>query len=153
MLALLVATPGAARTSLGTFDGWGAFRDEQPLRCFAIAQPIRGGGGKWRPFASIATWPQAGVRGQVHVRMGRELTAGSPVILTVNDRRFAMVAGGADVWATDARGDAAIIAALRSARGFTITARAATGAVFSESYELKGAATAIDAAALACARR
>ena len=147
-----MATPAMGRTSLGTFDGWAAFRDERPYRCFAIAQPVRGGG-KWRPFASVATWPQAGVRGQVHIRMGRALLDGAPVTLTVGARRFAMVSGGADVWAPDRRIDAAIVAAMRSAQRFSVQARGASGGGFTERYALKGAATAIDAAALGCARR
>ncbi len=150
---ILVGAPALARTSLGTFDGWGAFRDDNPQRCYAIAEPVRGGGGKWRPFASIATWPQAGVRGQVHIRLSRETMASAPVFLIVNDRRFTMVASGADVWAPDTPNDNGIVANLRSARSFTVEARAATGGAFSESYALKGAATAIDAAALGCARR
>lgn len=154
ILFLLLQVPGiaAARTSLGTFDGWGAFRDDAPPRCFAIAEPVRAGGGKWRSFASVATWPQAGVRGQVHIRLAREWLKGAPVMLTLGDKKIAMVAGGADVWAGDARADAAIVAAMRSAPAMTIATRAATGAVFSETYRLKGAATAMDAAALGCAR-
>jgi hypothetical protein len=154
LCALLVcATPAtAARTSLGTFNGWGAFRDESPARCYAIAQPVRGGGGKWRPFASVATWPQARVRGQVHIRLGREKLASAPVTLTIGNRRFEMVAGGADVWAPDPRIDAAIVAMMRSAPSMSVATRAATGAGFAETYALKGAATAMDAAALGCAR-
>ena len=64
-----------------------------------------------------------------------------------------MIAGGADAWTPDLRVDAAVVAAMRNAQGFTVQARAATGRSFSESYALKGAATAIDAAALGCARR
>lgn len=154
LLALaLAASPAlAARTSLGTFDGWGAFKDDNPARCYAIAQPVRGGSGKWQPFASIATWPRVRVRGQVHIRLGREKLAVAPVTLTIGDRRFAMVAGGADVWAPDPRVDAAIVAAMRSAPSMRIDTRAANGGRIAETYMLKGAATAMDAAALGCAR-
>lgn len=150
---LVVAHPANARTALGSFDGWAAFRDDSPLRCFAIAEPVRGGGGKWRPFATVSTWPQAGVRGQVQLRLGRALRAGAPVTLIIDDKRFALVAGGADAWAPDTRADAAIVAAMRSARSMSVASVAATGGGFVESYVLKGAATAIDAAALGCARR
>lgn len=154
LVALMVlASPAtAARTSLGTFDGWGAFKDANPPRCFAISQPVRGGGGKWQPFASVGTWPQARIRGQVHIRLGREKLASAPVTLTIGDRRFQMVAGGADVWAPDSRVDAAIVAMMRSASSMSVSTRAATGAGFAETYALKGAATAMDAAALGCAR-
>ena len=151
-LALLASPAMAARTSLGTFDGWGAFKDDNPARCYAIAQPVRGNGGKWRPFASVATWPQTRVRGQVHIRLGREKLASAPVTLIIGDRRFNMIAGGADVWAPDPRIDAAIVAAMRSNSSMRIATRAATGTGFAETYALKGAATAMDAAALGCAR-
>ncbi len=154
LLALaVVATPALARTSLGSFGDWAAFRDDSPWRCFAIAEPARGRGTKWRPFASVASWPQAGVRGQFYARLGQERRAGSAVTLTVDDRKFALVAGEADVWAPDARSDAAIVAAMRSARSMSIASVAVTGRSFTETYLLKGAATAIDAAALGCARR
>ena len=42
-LALAVLVLGAsqleARDSLGVFDGWAAFRDASPRRCYAIAKP------------------------------------------------------------------------------------------------------------------
>ena len=154
-LPLLILTlPGqlAARTALGSFDGWAAFRDERPPRCFAIAEPVRGGGGKWRPFASVATWPQARIRGQFHIRLGRQLRVGAPVTLIVGERRFSLVSGGADAWAADARADAAVVAAIRSARSMSVASVDETGGGFAETYVLKGAATAIDAAALGCAR-
>jgi hypothetical protein len=152
LILALTTSPAGARTSLGSFEGWAAFRDETPPRCFAIAEPVRGGGGKWRPYATVSTWPTARVRGQFHARLGRELRAGAPVTLVVNDRRFALVSGGADAWAPDARADAAIVAAIRSARSMSLASVAATGGGFVETYVLKGAATAIDAAALGCAR-
>lgn len=149
----VIAAPVAARTTLGSFENWGAFRDEAPTRCFAIAQPVRGSGGKWQPFASVGSWPQSGVRGQFYVRLSRERRADTPVTLIIDDRKFALVAGAADAWAPDARTDAAIVAAMRSARGMSVASVAATGGGFAETYALKGAATAIDAAALGCARR
>ena len=153
LLALvLLAAPTAARDALGVYNGWGAFRDPKPLRCFAIAQPLRGRNGKWRPFASVSHWPVQRIRGQVHVRLSREIRADAPVTLSIDDRRFPMVAGGADAWAPDPQSDAAIIAAMRSGRSMSIATVSANGGGFADTYVLKGAATAIDAAALGCAR-
>jgi hypothetical protein len=149
ILAVMMTAPASARRSLGTFDGWGAFRDETPLRCYAIAQPVRSAGGTVRAFASVSNWPSAGVRGQIHIRFSREVPQGAQVSLVIDDRRFALVAGGVDAWAPDAANDAGIVARMRNARSFTVEVRGR----FSESYVLKGAATAIDAAALGCARR
>ena len=52
----------------------------------------------------------------------------------------------------DATQDAALIRAMRSARGISIEAVASTGQGFADSYRLRGAASAIDAAAIACSR-
>jgi len=148
-LVLMIATPAGARTSLGTFDGWGAFRDDQPLRCYAIAQPVRSAGGRYRAFASVSSWPQQGVRAQIHIRLAQEAPAGAKLSLVVNDRRYTLTGSGADVWAPDAANDAGIIANMRSARTLVVE----VGGRATETYALKGAATAIDAAALGCARR
>lgn len=142
-----------ARDSLGVFGRWGAFRDVKPLRCFAIAEPpsrFRDAG--FRPFASVASWPGPGVRGQLHIRLREARLATAPITLTIGDRRFSLVGGGADAWAPDARADAAIVAAMRSATSMSISTRSENGRAFADAYALRGAATAIDAAALGCAR-
>ena len=156
ILLLLVASPTMARDSLGIFDGWGAFRDpgagQGTPRCYAIAQPVARRGQASRGFASVGTWPRQKVRGQVHIRVSRALAARAPVTLTVGERRFTLVAGQMDAWAVDARGDAQIVAAMRSASSMSVAGVGADGRGFTDSYALRGAATAIDAAALGCAR-
>ena len=149
---LHIASSAQARDSLGVFEGWGAFRDAQPFRCYAIAEPVRSGGGKWRPFASIAHWPSEAVRGQIHIRLSREKRSDAKITLSIDDRRIALVGSGVNAWAANPRADAAIIAAIRSGRSMSIASVAATGGGFADTYALRGAATAIDAAALGCAR-
>ena len=92
------------------------------------------------------------MRGQFHTRLSRERAPGSTVYLSISERRFALVSGEADAWAQDARMDAAIIAAMRSAVRMSIEGKAKNGGSFADIYVLKGAATAMDAAALGCAR-
>jgi hypothetical protein len=152
ILVALIAAPATARDSLGVYEGWGAFRDAKPFRCFAIAEPESSSGGKWKPFATVAHWPVNNVRGQIHIRLSREIRRGSKVTLTVDDRRATMIGSGADVWAPSRQMDAAIIAAMRNGRSMSIEAVSASGGGFADGYRLKGAATAIDAAALGCAR-
>jgi hypothetical protein len=148
-----LAAPVAARDALGIFSSWGAFRDARPLRCFAIAEPASAfRDATFRPFASVATWPGRNVRGQLHIRLRKAKLPDAPVTLSVGDRRFPLVGGGADVWAPDARADAAIVAAMRSGSSMSISTRAENGRAFADAYGLRGAATAIDAAALGCAR-
>lgn len=146
-VCLNLAVPAAARVDLGLFNRWAAFRDARPTRCYAIAEPVRATSknARWRPFASVASWP-GGPRNQLHIRLRRP--ANGRATLGIAGRRFPLIAGGADAWAPDARADAAIVAAMRSADRMTVSA----GGI-SDTYPLRGAATAIDAATLGCVRR
>lgn len=153
LLLALAAAPAAARDPLGAFGQWAAFRDRGPTHCFAIAQPaetVRGGAN--RAFASIANWPGAGVRGQLYVRLSRARDPRAAVTLAIGDRRFRLKAGDSDAWAPDTATDRAIVAAIRAGRSMSIESVAAGGGAFADIYALSGAATAIDAAAVACAR-
>ncbi len=125
-----------------------------PKRCFALAEPHRSPKVEgWRPFASISFWPGMGVRSQVHFRLSRNKRPGSAVLLRIDDRTFQLFAGGANAWARDARGDAEIVAAMRTGIDMIVETRSDRGALVRDYYQLRGAATAIDAAAVACARR
>ena len=149
---LLAASPAAARDALGMFGAWGAFRDPQVPRCYAIAMAAPSARSReYQPYADVAWWPRGGVRGQLHFRLSRKLAPGSAITLSIGGQRVALSGGGADAWAPDKRGDAAIIAAMRSAGSMTVSARDASGGGFSNTWDLAGAATAIDAATLACA--
>ncbi|RZL99037.1 MAG: hypothetical protein EOP68_24645 [Sphingomonas sp.] len=141
-----------ARETVGVWHGWAAFRDAD--RCYAIARPVVAGGATARaPYASIATWPGRGLRSSVQVRLSAPRDRSGAVTLTVGERRFALVAGDVDAWAADAATRARSLAALRSGRSMSVEAVGIGGRPFADSYALAGAATAIDAAALACARR
>jgi len=152
-IATLIAVPAAARDSLGVFGTWGAFRDPAVPRCYAIAMADPSlAERQFQPYAAIGTWPRRGERGQVHFRLSRRIAAGAKVSLALGGQRFALVAGGADAWAADPRMDAAIVAAMRTARTMAISARDERGRAFGNAYQLAGAATAMDSATLACAK-
>jgi hypothetical protein len=152
-LALAMSIPAHARESLGVYERWGAFHDAEIPRCYAISQPVNSHRkGRWHPFAAIGFWPKKGVRGQVHFRISREKAPDSQITLSIGVRRFTLIAGGADAWAPDKRTDAAIIAAIRSGNSMSIQTVSKSGAPFADVYALRGAASAIDAAALGCAR-
>jgi hypothetical protein len=144
LLLLLVAAPLAARESLGVYDSWAAFKDARPARCYAIAKAE--GTPAAPAYATISNWPDRKIRGAVHFVLSRE-AAGS-VRLSIGDKRFTLVAKGRNAWAADARQDAAIVAAMRSASRMSVS-----GGGFTDRYTLSGAATAIDAATVGCAKR
>lgn len=139
--------------SLGLYEDWGAFRDDRPLRCYAIAKPDRGGGGKWAPFATVSTWPGERVRGQVHFRLSFPVMTGKSVILKIDTKQWPLIAGGADAWAINAQHDAGIVAAMRNGTAMSVSATGSRGGSFKDIYLLRGAASAMDAASLGCARR
>ena len=149
---LLAASPALARDALGMFGAWGAFRDPAVPRCYAIAMAAPSAKSReFQPYADVAWWPRAGVRGQVHFRFSRKLQTGTAITLSLGGQRITLTGGGADAWAPDKRGDAAIIAAMRSAGEMTVSARDSSGGGFSNTWDLTGAASAIDSATLACA--
>lgn len=153
---LLVAAPLAAKDSLGVFGQWGAFRDPQVPRCYAIAAAEPGSRSaaaqEHAPFASVGTWPRRQVRGQLHFRLSRNLAASPRIALAIGGQRFELTGGGGDAWAKDRTMDAAIVAAMRSAGSMSVSATDRAGRRFTDRYSLDGAATAMDAATVGCAR-
>ena len=148
---LAFASPAHAQPqALGIFGQWGAFRNSD--HCYAIAEPAaprrRDAG---RAFASVADWPGRNIRFQVHFRFARPKRPGSAVLLRIDDRTFQLIGGGADGWAPDAAADAEIVAAMRTGVAMSVETRSEGGGLMRDEYPLRGAATAIDAAAIACA--
>ena len=153
LLALPVLVATAPPAALGIFGGWGAFRDPATPRCYAIASPTATiGRGQVKPYASGGYWPRQRIRGQFYIRLSKERGAGRELRLRVGSRRFILTGNGVHGWAGDARMDAAIIAAIRTAPSMSVESATATGGAIVDTYRLRGAATAIDAAALGCAR-
>jgi hypothetical protein len=155
----LAAAPaiGADRSAIAIFRDWGAFREGStgsPARCFAIAEPpphtIAAGHGA---FASVANWPDRRIRSQISIRLSRAADARMPVSLSIGTASFRLVARDRDAWAPDRRTDALIVSAMRSGSSMSVSGVGAGGIPFADAYRLRGAASAIDAAALACPPR
>jgi len=151
--ACAAAIPAMARESLGLYATWGAFRDPVVPRCYAIAMALPSTQQRdYQPFAAVGTWPRRGARNQVHFRLSRRLAANAAIVLTIGGQRFNLTGGGGDAWAANARDNAAIVAAMRSALEMRVASRDASGRTFSNTWPLPGAASAMDAAAIGCAR-
>lgn len=148
----LAASAEAQQQSLGIYGTWGAVRS--PGRCYAIAEPYQAApAGDGRGFASVGYWPGRAAGGQAFFKLSRAKRGGSAVLLRIDDRTFQLRGGGADAWAADPAADAEIVSAMRTGIEMNVETRSASGALVRDSYRLRGAATAIDAAAIACARR
>ena len=156
LLILLAAAIGSAALaqprSLGVFGTWGAFRDSN--RCYAITQPHQAPpAAGWRPFLAVGHWPERGPQGQLHVRLSREKRQGSAVLLRIDGRSFQLSGNGRDAWAPDSGADREIRQAMRTGLDLSVETRTTDGRRVSDQYRLRGAATAMDAAALACLPR
>ena len=77
--------------------------------------------------------------------------AGAAVMLRIDNSPFLLISRGNEAWSKGPLQEQAIIAALRGASGMSVESRDASGGRFIDPYSLEGAATAVDAAATACA--
>jgi hypothetical protein len=73
------------------------------------------------------------------------------VLIRIDGRSFQLRGGGRDAWAPDARADIEIQAAMRNGIELAVETRSTDGRLVRDLYRLRGAATAMDAAAIACA--
>lgn len=155
-IVMCMATPvAAARTSIAVFRDWGAFREDgtdvASTRCFAIAAPPPGTASAGQgAFVSVASWPAKRIRAQLSVRLSRGHRDDVPVTLSIGDSAFALTVVDKDAWAHNRRQDALIVRAMRSGSSMSVSTVAANGAAYADVYRLRGAASAIDAAMLAC---
>jgi hypothetical protein len=149
----LLATPLLAKDRLGVYQSWAAFRDAETPRCYAISEPeeIIGSSDR-KAYLSIGFWPTKRVTHQIYVRLSRERSGNSGVTLSVGGRRFRLIASPSGGWAVDRQMDLAIVAAIRSSSSLSIESIGRDGRSIVDAYALKGAPSAIDAAALGCVK-
>jgi hypothetical protein len=153
-LAAPLSAPLSAKDHLGIYSDWAAFRDKDAGRCYAIAKPAPSSANRdFKPYATIGTWPSRDIRGQVHFRLSRNLAKDARISLKIGKRTFALAGRSNNAWATSKAIDAQIVSAMRSAKQMVVRTRDDKGRRFSNTYDLTGAATAMDAATLGCADR
>lgn len=151
LIAALIAAPALAKDRLGAWQSWAAFRDAETPRCYAISAPQTSSGDSG--YIAIGFWPKRGLGHQVYARLSRDRSANSGIILSAGGRRFRLIARDNTGWAKDRQMDMAIIAAIRASQSISITSAARDGRMIVDAYATRGAASAIDAAALGCAGR
>lgn len=147
--ALMLAAQNGDRVTIGIHENWGAFTEASPRRCFAMAAPVQR---RRQAFVAVTNWPGEHARSQLHVRLSRARGPRAQVTVAIGERRFRLTAGPRDAWAPEVASDRAIVAAMRGGRSLSIESVDTRGRAFVDVYRLGGAATAIDAAAVACTR-
>lgn len=151
--AFIAPSAAYAKDLIGIFTGWAAFSQSDEKHCYAIAQPTEIVGRdsqKGNSSLIIGFWPEQSKHYQIYVRFSRDRSSNSAVTLSAGGRRFSLNGNRTEAWAKDKRMDLAIVAAMRSSASLSVQSIGRDGRAIVDAYKLRGAASAIDAAALAC---
>jgi hypothetical protein len=150
---LLIAAAVSASARGGVIyagPAWAAI--DRGSTCEAVSRSMRiAATGKVQAIAEFSFSPDHRRWGEFHARLRRMPRTGATVMLHIDSQPFLLVSRGDDAWSDGPLQEQAIIAALRGATGMNVESRDAAGQRFIDPYSLDGAATAIDAAAAACA--
>lgn len=119
-------------------------------RCEARSRPLWFKPGT-EPYAGFAFDRSGRPHGQLYVHLGRAARAGASVIATIGDQPFLLAGNGEWAWSVNAAQQQAILGAARYGQNMWVDSRDTGGRRIVDRYDLSGAATAIDAAAAACA--
>ena len=153
VLAFAAASLAASAAFAGIVyaDGaWAAI--DRGGTCEALSRSLRvAAKGKVQAIAGFTFAPDHRRWGEFHARLRRMPRSGAAVMLRIGDQPFLLVSRGNEAWSDGPRQEQAIIAALRGADAMSVESRDGGGRRFIDPYSLDGAATAIDAAAAACA--
>lgn len=149
--AALISPATAARAGIIYAGGaWAAI--DRGSACEALTRSVRiAAKGKVQAIAGFTFSPDRRRWGEFHARLRRMPRADAAVMLRIDGQPFMLVSRGNWAWSDGPLQERAIISALRSASAMTVESRDAAGRRFVDPYSLDGAATAIDAAAAACA--
>ena len=147
---VIVAAAPAAQAARIVFAGgnWAAI--DFGGRCEARARALSARA-ETKPFAGFAFERGGGRQGQFYVHLGRPARAGATVIATIGSEPFLLIGKGAWAWSRTPQQQRSMLQAARYAGGMRVESRDQRGRRIVDRYLLAGAATAIDAAAAACA--
>lgn len=150
-VAALVACTGASAVRphvLFAGGGWAAI--DFGSRCEARTKGLWAKAGT-EPYAGFTFAPVGGAQGRFYVHLARPARGGASVIATIGNDPFLLAGRGEWAWSRNLDQHRAILDAARYGRSMRVESRDASGRRIVDRYTLAGAATAIDAAAAACA--
>jgi hypothetical protein len=143
--SLLLSPPVLARTSLGVFADWGAFK--QGSSCYIISpsvSPVQGR--KSSGYLTVTLW--AGNRSpQVMLGLG---TNAKSARLSVGGEGFTPIVRGDAAWMPDSKGDMLLIQALSASSLASVSMISPRNNRLTDRYSLKGLGEAWKAAKAAC---
>jgi hypothetical protein len=150
LLGMLASAAMARGAVIYAGGAWAAI--DRGAACEALSRSVRiAAKGKVQAEAGFTFSADRRRWGEFHARLRRMPREGAAVMLNVGGQPFLLVSRGNAAWSAGPLQEQAIIAALRGATGMAVESRDSAGRRFIDPYSLDGAATAIDAAAAACA--
>ncbi len=150
LLALAVGAVAAPSPRISFAGGhWAAI--EFGNRCEARSRPLWVKQGS-EPYAGFVFDRSGRPHGQFYVHLARAARSGATVIVTVGDRPFLLAGKGEWAWSANPAQQQATLGAARYGQQMRADSRDSSGRRMVDRYDLSGAATAIDAAASACAQ-
>jgi len=151
LIFISAAAAASARPAvLYAGPAWAAI--DRGSSCEALSRSVRiAAKGKVQAIAGFSFTPDHRRWGEFHTRLRRMPRPGAAVMLHIDNQPFMLVSRGNQAWSDGPLQEQAIIAALREASAMSVESRDGSGQRFVDPYALDGAATAIDAAAAACA--
>jgi hypothetical protein len=148
LLLLAIAGPAPAARIVFAGGQWAAI--DFGGRCEARGQALWAKKGT-RPFAGFAFGGSDGRLGQFYVHLSRPARPGATVIATIGSEPFLLIGRGDWAWSRSGEQQQAMLNAARYGDMMRVDSRDQGGARIIDRYSLASAATAIDAAAAACA--
>ncbi len=144
-LILLTMLPASsqAKELVGIYGDWGAFK--QGRSCYVASAPQTVAAGRSGAQLVVTRWARDDI--QVMVSAGADVRSLS---LRAGAGRFSLQSRGGDAWMADAKGDAAVLAALGAASTASVEGRTARGNRVADTYPLAGFSDAWTAAQKAC---
>ena len=136
-------------TSLGKFGDWEAFtyKTIESTVCYAFSAPIKTASSKKvtrdPAYFMISNFPGKKVKGQVSTIIGYTFKSDSEVDLKVGAKSFSLYPVGNGAWADKAETEKSIIAAMKTAKSFTVSGISAKGTNTIDNYSTNGISAAL----------
>ena len=143
---------------LGNFRDWSAFaQGAGAARTCYIGSVPKKEEGKYTRRGDVRAWvairPAEKVAGEVSLEAGYPYKDGRDAEVTIDGKAFRLFTQGENAWAYDAKGDRALVAAMKAGRDMVVEGTSRRGTLTTDTYSLSGFTAAYNAAAKACRAR
>jgi hypothetical protein len=154
---ILAGTPAFAQTAklLQKYDDWQVFlheaKDEKV--CFAASAPkeMEPKTAKRGPvYFYLTTWAKDGVRNEVSVKVGYAFKPDSNPVVTIGSDEFQLYPKEDKAFMRDPAEERKLLDAMRKAQAMTVKGTSSRGTNTTDSYSLKGLASALKQLETAC---